>query len=176
MTLAGISLIIALAIIVEALIEYFGGSLPSNLKALAGASVGATLCVAYQADGLAALGLVSDVPLVGQVLTGLLIGRGSNVFNDLVSRLREGPQFYSELLTVDEHDDDDGDTELAPGAARLQPLALEVAPGTPTAEMSKTIARLAGFKEVQIGIDPAAPGEDSSQTCRPAIFPSVNSA
>lgn len=42
---------------------------------------------------LALLGFVAVWPLVGQVLTGLIIGRGSNALNDLLSvvtKLRAG--------------------------------------------------------------------------------------
>lgn len=77
-----------LSIIVESLIEYFGSSIPSRHKAFAAALVGVLLCMAYEADLLAALGYPAVVPYAGPALTGLLIGRGSNVFNALVERLK----------------------------------------------------------------------------------------
>jgi hypothetical protein len=43
--------------------------------------------VLYDADLLATLGYVALVPYVGAALTGLMIGRGSNYVNDLISRL-----------------------------------------------------------------------------------------
>lgn len=81
------ALIFVLVVIVEALIEYFGGPIPSAYKPYAAAALGVLLCLAYGADLLALLGYGASVPFVGSVLTGLLISRGSNVFNDLVSRL-----------------------------------------------------------------------------------------
>jgi len=81
------ALIIVLVIIVEALVEYFGTPIPSAYKPYVAAALGAALCLAYGADLLALLGYPASVPFVGSVLTGLLISRGSNVFNDLVSRL-----------------------------------------------------------------------------------------
>lgn len=86
----------AMSVLVEALIEYFGQGIPSNFKIWAAALVGVVLCVLYGVD---ALGLILSqfqlqpvVPMpwagyLGSVLTGLLISRGANVFNDLVSRL-----------------------------------------------------------------------------------------
>lgn len=52
----------------------------------ASAIVGVVLCVAYRVDLLAILGLASPVPVVGCVLTGVLIGRGSNWLNDFSDR------------------------------------------------------------------------------------------
>lgn len=82
-----LALILALVIIVEALVEYFGTPLPSAYKPYTAAVLGVLLCLAYGADLLALLGYPASVPFIGSILTGLLISRGSNVFNDLVSRL-----------------------------------------------------------------------------------------
>jgi hypothetical protein len=81
------ALILVLVVVVEALIEYFGSPIPSAYKPYVAAVLGVLLCLAYGADLLALLGYPASVPYVGSVLTGLLISRGSNVFNDLVSRL-----------------------------------------------------------------------------------------
>lgn len=82
-------LITALAVIVEALMENFFQSLSSSYKTWAAAVIGVVLCVAYGADVLSLLGYTSLFSAyVGQVLTGLLIGRGSNYINDLISRVR----------------------------------------------------------------------------------------
>ena len=51
-----------------------------------GAVVGVALAVLYGVDLLRLAGLVSPVPYVGSVLTGLLIGRGANFVNDFVDR------------------------------------------------------------------------------------------
>lgn len=80
-----------LSVIVESLVEYFGAAIPSQHKAFVAALVGVILCIAYNADLLASLGYPAGVPYVGPALTGLLIGRGSNVFNLLVERLRMLP-------------------------------------------------------------------------------------
>jgi hypothetical protein len=46
------------------------------------ALVGIALCVLYNADLLAMLDLVSPWPWVGNIVTGLIIGRGANSVHD----------------------------------------------------------------------------------------------
>jgi hypothetical protein len=78
------------AIIVEAIVEYTTDpidSFPSWAKAYAGLLVGVVLCVVYGVDILATLGYAAAFPYVGSVLTGLLIGRGSNIANDIIGRI-----------------------------------------------------------------------------------------
>lgn len=84
--------VISLAIIAEALIEYTTFMLPKTafpswLKVYAGMAVGVVLCLIYAVDLMPLVGL-ERVPIAGSVITGLLIGRGSNVANDLFKRLR----------------------------------------------------------------------------------------
>jgi hypothetical protein len=97
--------ILILAAVVEALVEYLAEpivgwiykqfapdrTVPESLPALryVSAAVGVLLCVLYGADLLATMGVVTSVPYVGAVVTGLLIGRGANFINDFVSRWRE---------------------------------------------------------------------------------------
>jgi hypothetical protein len=50
------------------------------------AAVGMALSVLYQADLLAIVGLSSPWPIAGQLLTGLIIGRGANFVHDFASR------------------------------------------------------------------------------------------
>lgn len=80
-----------LAVLVEGIVEYFiakdGASQPW-IKYVA-AAIGVAVCVAYKVDVLASLGLVSAVPFVGSVLTGVVIGRGSNYLNDFISKVKK---------------------------------------------------------------------------------------
>ena len=46
---------------------------------------GVGLAIAYQIDLLAQLGLVSPIPVIGFVISGIVIGRGSNYVNDVIS-------------------------------------------------------------------------------------------
>ena len=102
-TVATMTGIIILATLAESLVEYLirplvkpwlGGEPPNaKAEALAGlalryvaAIVGILLCVLYQADLLAIVGLASPWPIAGQILTGLIIGRGANFVHDFASR------------------------------------------------------------------------------------------
>jgi uncharacterized membrane protein YdcZ (DUF606 family) len=91
MTTETFTAIFTLAIFVEALITYFVASPDKTQPWLkyVSASLGVVLCISYNVDLLASLGLVSVYPFVGQVITGLVIGRGSNYLNDLISRIRK---------------------------------------------------------------------------------------
>jgi hypothetical protein len=55
------------------------------------ALTGIVLCLAYRADALASLNLVAWQPWIGQVITGILVGRGSNYLHDLVDRWLSNP-------------------------------------------------------------------------------------
>ncbi|MBN1658061.1 MAG: hypothetical protein JXA93_06645 [Anaerolineae bacterium] len=50
------------------------------------AAVGIALCILYQVDLLALFGLECPVPVVGWIVTGLLIARGANWLNDFSDR------------------------------------------------------------------------------------------
>src|SRR5262245_1653583 len=85
-----LSVIVSLSIIAEALTEYLTFTLPKNLswaKLYAGMAAGVVLCLLYNSDLMPLLGL-PNIPIAGSIITGLLIGRGSNIANDLFKRLR----------------------------------------------------------------------------------------
>ena len=50
------------------------------------ALVGVALAVAYRADALALFGLDAWTPWIGWIVTGLVVGRGSNYLHDLIDR------------------------------------------------------------------------------------------
>lgn len=79
-----------LAVLVESLVERFGAQLPSWGKPWLAAVLGVVLCVAYDADILAYLGLQSTWPFIGQILTGLLISRGANYINAWTKAIGQG--------------------------------------------------------------------------------------
>lgn len=87
---AAFALILIIAAVTESLVEYFIAPLvPDKLKVYlpyAAAALGVLLCTAYRVDILAAAGLVSPWPAIGQIVSGLLIGRGSNFINDFADR------------------------------------------------------------------------------------------
>lgn len=70
--------ILVLAVLIEGIMEYLGGDIPTKYKKYAAALVSIGFCLAYDADLLATIGLVSRYAFVGNIFTGLVIGRGSN--------------------------------------------------------------------------------------------------
>ena len=102
--IATITGIVILATLAESLVEYLirplvkpwgEGDPPEDARYLAlrdlilryvAAIVGIVLSVIYRADLLAIVGLASPWPIAGQILTGLIIGRGANFVHDFASR------------------------------------------------------------------------------------------
>lgn len=91
----GIILIITMAIVVEALIEYgksIGRAFSSGewkvaVTYLAAVGLGVALCLATGADLFAVADVTFSHPLIGRVLTGILISRGANYVSDFIKRL-----------------------------------------------------------------------------------------
>jgi len=82
--------ILFLATFTEGLVEYlFGkdGATQPYLKYIA-LAIGVVLAIAYSVDLLALVGLQSGIPLISYVVSGIVIGRGSNYVNDVVTMLR----------------------------------------------------------------------------------------
>jgi hypothetical protein len=102
-SIAAVTGILVLATIAEALVEYLLAPIveakgPSGSKSetavpwrslalrYCAALIGVALSVVYQVDLLAFFNLSSPWPWVGWVITGILIGRGSNFVHDFASR------------------------------------------------------------------------------------------
>lgn len=84
-----------LAFLAEGMTEYFFGPLFERLANWTGvpelgdlryiaALVGVGLSFGYALDVLAALGFESVWPWLGQLLTGIMVGRGSNYMHDFI--------------------------------------------------------------------------------------------
>lgn len=92
----GIILVIALAVIVEAVVEYAKsiakmftvGEVKTGITQLCAIAVAIGLCLATGADLFAALGLDFGVPGIGAALTGLFASRGANYVSDIVGKLQ----------------------------------------------------------------------------------------
>lgn len=90
-----IALVIMLAVLVEAMVEY-GKSIGNafiNREAktavtqLCAAAFGILLCGAAGADMFAAVGVEFSLPWLGIILTGIFASRGANFVSDLVGKL-----------------------------------------------------------------------------------------
>ena len=92
----GIVLIIVMAIVVEALIEYaktigkaaVSGGVKTALTQLAAIVLGVLLCLMTGGDLFAVMGIVFAWPWLGVVLTGIIISRGANYVSDFVKKLQ----------------------------------------------------------------------------------------
>ena len=92
----GILLVIALAVIVEAVVEYAksiarmftAGEVKTGITQLCAIAVAVALCFATGADLFAALGLEFALPGIGAALTGLFASRGANYVSDIISKLQ----------------------------------------------------------------------------------------
>ncbi len=91
----GIILVTTMAIVVEALIEYgksiarafATGQWKAAITYVAAVLLGVALCLATGADLFAVAEITFALPLIGKVLTGVLISRGANYVSDFVKRL-----------------------------------------------------------------------------------------
>lgn len=82
--------IVFLAIIVEGLVTYIktffvGGKFQWQI--LVAIFFGVVASIAYNIDLFESVGFVTAFPIVGQILTGILISRGSNYVFDLIGQL-----------------------------------------------------------------------------------------
>lgn len=82
---------VLLATFVEGTVEYFFSKQPKVQPYLMYISLvlGVVAAVAYKVDIFAQLGLVSPYPYVGTVATGIVLGRGGNYLNDIISKFRK---------------------------------------------------------------------------------------
>jgi hypothetical protein len=89
------------AFLAESVTEYFFGPLFKALAEATGipllgdlryvaALIGVGLCVAYRLDLLLAAGFEAQAPVVGFVLTGVVIGRGSDFLHQFVEQFFPG--------------------------------------------------------------------------------------
>lgn len=82
-----------LAIVVETVVENLKNAIPALtrktwLVMLSTIVLGVLMAFVCNADVLAVLGLPERIPYVGMVLTGVLIGGGSNMIYDLMARVK----------------------------------------------------------------------------------------
>lgn len=89
-----ISVIIAVAILIEGLVQYgkniadmfYGGDKKTAITQLVTIALGVALAFAFNANMFVPLGLTVN-SYVGMVLTGIVMSRGSNYVSDLISQI-----------------------------------------------------------------------------------------
>lgn len=90
-----IALALILATLVERFVEYIikpfsGQRLAGAAAAYLGLILGILAALAFQVDFLSALGLHAVNPLVGEIVSGFVVGGGSHLVNDVFSVIRGG--------------------------------------------------------------------------------------
>lgn len=76
--------ILVLSIVNESTVEYLFNWVPTKYKIYVSLSTGILLAFGFNSNICNILGLIPVYPAVGTFFTGLLIGRGANVINDLI--------------------------------------------------------------------------------------------
>lgn len=82
--------LLMMAIIVEGLITYIKTFVVDGKfqwQIIVGLVVGILVAIAYQIDIMALFGLMSIIPYLGCILTGIMLSRGSNYIFDLIGHL-----------------------------------------------------------------------------------------
>jgi hypothetical protein len=79
-----------LAVLVEAIVSLTLGDVPVPgwAKKVASMILGVVFCVLWKVGLIAMLGVEGGIPVVDYVATGIIISRGSNYLNDLLTRVK----------------------------------------------------------------------------------------
>lgn len=93
----GITLVLALAIVTEALVEYgkslgrafAGKDMKTASTQIAAIIASVLLCFAARADLFQVVGITFEWMWLGPVLTGILGSRGANYLSDLIGKLHK---------------------------------------------------------------------------------------
>ena len=85
--------IMFLATFIEGLVEYTVGSAEGEHKPwlrYVSLALGVAAAVAYQIDIPGMIGLASAFPIANWIVSGIVIGRGANYANDIMTAFRKG--------------------------------------------------------------------------------------
>ena len=88
-----VSLLLVLAILVEALTEYVKNLIHARdrngiITQACAMAFGILLCVGSGADLFGMLGIPFRIPMIGCVLTGIFASRGANYVSDLITQIQ----------------------------------------------------------------------------------------
>lgn len=112
-------ILFVLAILVEAIINMTIGDIPtpSWVKKVASIVLGIGVCIVYKVGLIALLGIEGGIPVVDYIATGIIISRGSNFLNDLLTRIKGGNVTTTQTITP-----------VAPGTSTKTETTTETAP------------------------------------------------
>lgn len=94
--------LIVMAVLVEAVITYLSEIRSFKSPLLWSIALGIAVSVIYKIDIPATLGITTDVPYVGSVLTGIIMARGSNYIYDLIGRFTNMDFKPLEAVTIED--------------------------------------------------------------------------
>ncbi|MDL2318184.1 hypothetical protein LJC74_03695 [Eubacteriales bacterium OttesenSCG-928-A19] len=109
-----IAMVLMMAVIVEAIVEVVKGWVPAETKTpgwvwpVVSAVLGVGLCIAASVDVFALLDVSLSVPLLGAVLTGVLISRGANFVHDLWNNIKNSTTEINTTINMADADAEDG--------------------------------------------------------------------
>jgi hypothetical protein len=85
--------LVIVAILVEAIWENIKMVFPNkkfSISMLGSLLVSILICVLTKVDIFPVVGLTISVPVIGSILTGIIVSRGANFVNDLFTKLKGG--------------------------------------------------------------------------------------
>lgn len=96
--------IVFMAIVVEGIIEYVKLGFQKSICAeiIACMVLGIAVSFLYNLDIFAALGIMARFDYVGNIMTGLVIARGSNYVFDLIGKFTEAEEVLDTILHGDD--------------------------------------------------------------------------
>lgn len=97
----------ALTVVLEGVITYVQSWFVDKRvkwQQVASCGLGIGLAIAYKIDLLSQFNLTSEVPFIGQILTGVILSRGSNYTFDLIERLKGNKKAMEVIDILKEND------------------------------------------------------------------------
>lgn len=115
-------ILIVFAILVEAIINMTLGEVPTPkwVKISASIVLGIAVCVVWKVGIIGLLGIEGGIPVFDYVVTGIVISRGSNIVNDILTRIKGGNVTTTQTTTP-----------VVPGTSTKTEITTETTPTVP---------------------------------------------
>lgn len=91
MDVKSLAALVFFSVLIEGMVEYVKLSIKKNMcpEIIAAVLVGVGISFAFHLNFFAAVGITTDVPYVANILTGIILARGSNYMFDLIGKFSE---------------------------------------------------------------------------------------
>ena len=99
MDVKSIAALLFFSILIEGFVEYIKLSIQKKMciEIIATMVCGIGIAFAYHLDFFTAVGITTDIPYISNVLTGLILARGSNYVFDLIGKFTEAEGMARDL-------------------------------------------------------------------------------